>query len=514
MFILRVLGGASLEGPDGPVAGRAGLRHRLALLAVLAVEHPRPVSRDKLVAYLWPESDTEDGRHQLRDTLYILRSALGDDAVLSSGDDLRLNTDRLTCDLWEFDAALERDDPAAAVGVYRGPLLAGFHLPDADEFEPWADGKRALLARRYVQALEQLAEREMRGGDPVRAVDWWARLSREDPYNSRIALRYMQALEAAGDRGGALRHADAHSDLLRLELNAVPEGEVVALAERLRLESRAPARPSPLPALVGSPSSPAEGEAVAGGQSLADAPPARPSRRPWVFAAILVLGTISALAAVRTVRSHERHRELNPRRVAVGVFQNHTGRPDLDDLGSMTADWIIRGLMETPLINVTDLEAVYASPQDRSGQGADPRTLARRDGAGLVVSGSYYRSGDSVLFEAGIVDVPTGRVLRSFAPVGAPAVAPAGALQRLRETIAASLGAMLDPATDVSPVDPDLVPPPNYTAYREFIAGLKSRTLDDWDAETRHYRRSAELDSGFVAPRIQLAYRAMQTDRC
>ena len=56
MFILRLLGGASLEGPDGPVAGRAGLRHRLALLAVLGVEHPRPVSRDKLVAYLWPRA--------------------------------------------------------------------------------------------------------------------------------------------------------------------------------------------------------------------------------------------------------------------------------------------------------------------------------------------------------------------------------------------------------------------------------------------------------------------------
>ena len=122
--------------------------------------------------------------------------------MLSTGDDLRLNPDRLTCDLWDFEAALARDDPAAAVGVYRGPLLGGFHLPDAEEFEPWAEGKRTLLARRYVQALEQLAEREMRGGDPVRAAEWWARLAGEDRYNSRIAMRYMQALEAAGDRAG------------------------------------------------------------------------------------------------------------------------------------------------------------------------------------------------------------------------------------------------------------------------------------------------------------------------
>src|SRR5262244_667149 len=117
MFTLRLLGSASLDGPDGPVSGRAALRQRIALLALLAVEHPRPLSRDRLVASLWPESGTDDARHLLRDSLYLLRSALGDDTVLSTGDDLRLNPARLTCDVWGFEAALERDDPEGAVGI-------------------------------------------------------------------------------------------------------------------------------------------------------------------------------------------------------------------------------------------------------------------------------------------------------------------------------------------------------------------------------------------------------------
>jgi tetratricopeptide (TPR) repeat protein/TolB-like protein len=434
--------------------------------------------------------------------------------VLSTGDDLRLNPDRLSCDLWEFEAAVARDDPEAAVGVYHGPLLSGFHLPDADEFEPWAEGKRAYLARRYVEALEQLAEREMQGGDPVQAVEWWARLAGEDPYNSRIAMRYMQALEAAGDRAGALRHAGAHSDLLRTDLDAVPEGEVVALAERLRLESRAGARTWPRPTPTWTPPVPLDRET-----SVSPPPPlaedsGQPTRRRWGLPAILLLGLAVGLGAVGTALSRDRSPELNPRRVAVAVFQNRTGRPDLDDLGSMTADWIIRGLMETPLIDVTDLEAVYARKPDDSGGWTEPGTLARRNGAGLVISGSYYRSGDSVLFEAGIVDVTSGRVLRSFAPVGAPVDTPAGALEVLREAIAAGLGALIDPANEVFPVDPDLVPPPSYPAYREFIAGLRSGTQDDWEVEARHYRRSAELDSSFVAPLVQLAYRATWRDDC
>ena len=37
----------------------------------------------------------------------------------------------------------------------------------------------------------------------------------------------------------------------------------------------------------------------------------------------------------------------------------------------MAADWIIRGLMETPLVDATELEAVYAAGTDDSGR---PRT--------------------------------------------------------------------------------------------------------------------------------------------
>ena len=140
MFTLRLLGGASLDGPDGPVSGRAALRQRIACWPSWPSSIPGPLSRDKLVADLWPESGTDEARHLLRESLYILRSALGDDSVLGTGDDLRLNPDRLTCDLWDFEAALARDDPDAAVAIYHGPFLSGFHLYEAEEFERWVDG--------------------------------------------------------------------------------------------------------------------------------------------------------------------------------------------------------------------------------------------------------------------------------------------------------------------------------------------------------------------------------------
>jgi len=136
MLLLRLLGGASLAGESGPLSGRAVQRRRLALLAIFALEHPRPVSRDKLIAWLWPEHDTERARHLLRDSLYLLRGVLGEDALLSTGDDVRLNAEKLRCDVWEFEQALAERRPAAAVDVYAGPLLDGLHVDDAPEVSP------------------------------------------------------------------------------------------------------------------------------------------------------------------------------------------------------------------------------------------------------------------------------------------------------------------------------------------------------------------------------------------
>ncbi len=497
-FTLRLLGTAVLDGPDGPVAGRAALRQRIALLALLAVEHPRPLTRDSVVASLWPESDTADARHLLRDSLYLLRSALGDDAVLSAGDDLRLNPARLACDLWEFSSGLGRGDPAAAVAVYHGPFLDGFHLPGAEEFEHWADAQRERLARRYGEALEQLGDREMQAGDPLRAAEWWSRRAGADPYNSRIALRYMEALEAAGDRAGALRHASAHSELLQRELGAAPEREVVALAERLRAASRPAAESGP-------PWGGPDPDPIVGTDQSAAITASAPGRRRlrWIAPAAAAAAALAGFGLARGPLSHARSPALAPQRVAAAPFENRTGRRDLDDLGAMAADWMMRGLMETPMVDPADLEGVYA-----------PERAARRSGAATIIRGRYYASGDSVLFQAEIADVATGRVLASFPPVGAPVEHATVALETLRQQVAGRLSPLINALNRGYPIDPDLQLPASLAAYREFIAGVNGHRVGDWNAEAEHYRQAARLDTTFVAPLIQLAYGALWNDQC
>lgn len=234
-FALTLLGGCAVARPDGELlAGRVSQRRRLACLAVVATSGRSGVSRDRLLALLWPESTTDQGRHRLSDTLHVLRAALGEDALSGTGDRVTLNPDVVACDAVTFDDACRRGDVATAAAAYTGPFLDGFHVADAPEFEHWVDGERDRFARAAAEVFEALAEERAAAGDRSSAVDWCRRLAAHDPYRAPAVLRLMRALDAAGDRAGAVRQAEVYAALVRDALGAEPDPEVHALAERLR----------------------------------------------------------------------------------------------------------------------------------------------------------------------------------------------------------------------------------------------------------------------------------------
>ena len=235
MLRLRTFGGLAIESSGRTVVGTAAQRRRLALLVLLASGSARGLSRDKLFAYLWPDSDIDRARNILNQALFAFRRDLGPEAVVAqSSGELKLNLDLISCDVVEFDRAVDMSDLDTAVRLYAGPFLDGFHLPDAPEFERWADAERRRLSQRHADALESVASGALARGDIQAALAWYRRLASVDPTNSRVALGLMNALAASGDRGGAIKYARLHEILLREELGVEPDETVVALADRLR----------------------------------------------------------------------------------------------------------------------------------------------------------------------------------------------------------------------------------------------------------------------------------------
>ena len=222
MIRLKFLGGAIVEGGPGGVTGLASRRHPLAILALLATAPSQTLSRSKLVGLLWPDSPEEKGRNRLNTYLHRIRSELGNDAVASVGDDLRLDGNTVDCDVCRFEEALEAGDHERAVRLYSGPFLDGFHLGGSAEFEHHVDRERARMRRGYRRALEALAEEAEEHGEPDAAARWWRERANDDPYDSGVARRLMEALAKTGNPASALRVARVHTQLLEQEFGTEP----------------------------------------------------------------------------------------------------------------------------------------------------------------------------------------------------------------------------------------------------------------------------------------------------
>lgn len=231
---VQLLGGACLRTDGIPLGGPPAQRHRIALLALIVGSWPQPLSRDRAMALLWPERDAPSARRLLNLAVHVLRSALGEDVITSTGDALLWNSSRVRCDLHDLRVAMDARDAAEIVRLYSGPLLDGFHLSESAEFGYWLDAKRAELAHAYVGALHVVAARQESSGDAHGLVASCRRLVATDPYSSAHAMALMRALDAAGDRGAAIQHAHEHGQRLRDDLELEPDPEVLALAERLR----------------------------------------------------------------------------------------------------------------------------------------------------------------------------------------------------------------------------------------------------------------------------------------
>jgi DNA-binding SARP family transcriptional activator len=241
----------------------------MAVLVLLAHAGPAGVSRDRLLAWLWPESDEPRARAALDQVLYVLRRVLGADTLVETTA-LHLAPGVLASDALDFEAAAAAGDAAAAVERYGGPFLDGIHFSDAPELDRWVADTRARLSTLHQAALVRLA-RAAEARDAWRdAAAWWRRAVETDPLAAGAAIGLVRALARADDRAAALRAAEVHAALVREELGSEPDPRVRAAADEGPASSPVGLpRPDVIPAVV-----PNASDGVAPRRS-----PARPAAR-------------------------------------------------------------------------------------------------------------------------------------------------------------------------------------------------------------------------------------------
>src|SRR5438270_11396075 len=214
MLILELLGTLSLRDETRPIPVAAQQKRPLGLLAILGLGGTPGLPRDRIEAYLWPESASSRAQHALDQQVYAIRHTVGSDLILATGRGLRLNPDLVRVDVWEFEQAIRAGQWTAAVGHYKGPLLDGFHFADSHELDSWIESNRSRLRLEYQNAVESLANLAAGAGDHSQSVTWWRRLANSDPRSPGAIKRLMPAPPAAAARAGATQYARVHQAIV------------------------------------------------------------------------------------------------------------------------------------------------------------------------------------------------------------------------------------------------------------------------------------------------------------
>lgn len=555
MLRLLTLGGLSLSDDGAPVTGAVSQRSRLALLAVLATAGPAGVSRDKLLALLWPESDDERARHALKQGVYALRRDLGTENAIVGTATLSLDASVVGSDVREFDDAIGRGDDETATVLYAGPFLDGVFIKAAPEFDQWAAGERARLERAHLDAIGRLARAADATGDSHSALQWWRRAAVAEPLSGRVALSLMRALADTGDLSAAIQHARVHEAMVRGELDSPADDAVLAFAEELRRGDYVakPQRPStPSAAAVPSPGrpapdvplnqqqgtspngSPAAGEDHGPGNTGHPAPvgagfaappglagddPARARSRKWRVA-VSVVGAVAAAAIMGSLLPGVRTRAWaalggpadarSARRIVVARFDNLTGDKSLDPLGQMTADFLAGSLLDANFevvdsrtsADVTRMLSRMAPAQTAHDRASE---LAAQTGAATVVTGSYYRHGDSLRIDAKILDQARLVLVREIGASGSLA-GTAALVRALADRVTVAMAGSKDSTAGGGTAS--LVDPPSLEAYEHISRAWEMffRSPADTTPVFLELARASALDSGYTGPLEMRAY--------
>lgn len=331
MIRLHTLGTLTLHGVDG-----AELRtvltqpKRLALLAYLAVESARGfLRRDHLFGVFWPELAPAHARQALRQSLYFLRCAIGEQVVVNRGaEEVAIAPDALWCDARAFVEELDRNRLEDALALHHGDFLTGFFIPHASvEFEEWLSATRERLRRRALHAAWALAEARERAGSESDAAAWARFAAWVAPDDEPSVQRLVRMLDRQGDRAGALRVYAAFAERLAKELDAEPSAETRALiaAVRSRVVSSALPAASTSSTSVNEPRDAPPGPAPAVAPAAPAAPRAPGRARRWrrgvsIAAAAIVTAVTAGLLAERSLGANrprwaagiERHAATQP----------------------------------------------------------------------------------------------------------------------------------------------------------------------------------------------------------
>jgi tetratricopeptide (TPR) repeat protein len=236
--------------------------------------------------------------------------------------------------------------------------------------------------------------------------------------------------------------------------------------------------------------------------TVSSAPSPIRRKRRIVMPSLVILGVLVAIVVFkpwRMVTKPADETTAATKRVVVVPFQNQTGDPSLDPLGRMIADWVTQGLLQTGLADVIPPERLSTLEENKS-----IRSIAKSTGASTIVTGSYYKLGETIQFQAKVMDADE-KILQAIEPTTSQPAKIMDGVEAVRQRVLGALAMVLDerPEREVEAASK----PPTYEAYQQYIQGLDLFLKQfDYPGALEYFKRAYAIDTTFIAPLIWASY--------
>lgn len=232
--------GSALVALDGEPLDQSYWRSKTMVIELFyyVLAHNRGLTKEELGLVFWPDYSQEEIRVKLKNTLYRLRQAVKQDAIIFEGDrysfnraldyeyDVEIFQEKLSC----AEEAPEVEDKIEllreAIDLYQG-----MYLPEIEGSWIWPERER--LWNLYSSTVLELAQYELHNGQVTVALEHCRTLLVADPCMEAVHRLAMQIHAARADRAALIRQYENCRQHLKEELGTEPSPDTVRLYETL-----------------------------------------------------------------------------------------------------------------------------------------------------------------------------------------------------------------------------------------------------------------------------------------
>src|SRR5665648_800862 len=213
MLTINMLGKVDINYEGTSIADKTSSK-LVALICLLVLNKSRDMSKEKIIAYLWPDSNEEAAKSNLRFNLWTIkkiipRDAKGEEFINVGKDYCRINQKyKFYCDKIELDKykAYGEEDIEKLVKLksfFKGDFLEGLYLRNCNEFNELILFERVACQNRQVEILKKLVTLYEGQEKYVEGLQILNEIDIIEPYNENFAFQTITLYGKLGNRAGA-----------------------------------------------------------------------------------------------------------------------------------------------------------------------------------------------------------------------------------------------------------------------------------------------------------------------